>query len=214
LLSDLRSLLPAGSAAVRTGLWQASNAQYLAPAVFDTAARAFTVRLANPHLRLDGARATGAYEAFLPTAVLPSYLGLASAAAVDADSLVVTRTEGTRTTLVPAPVITRVAGGVELRITGIGYSLATYRVYGVSRALPTKVRSLGARRPSAARVRLSWKAPTRNGAMPVTTYRVRCGASAATVRGRSVIIRARAGVTCTVRPRSAAGYGPAALKRV
>ena len=125
-----------------------------------------------------------------------------------------TRTEGTRTTLVAAPVLTRVAAGVELRIAGIGYSTATYRVYGVARALPGKVRSLSVRRPSAARVRLSWKAPARSGAMPVTTYRVRCGTGAATVRARSVIIRARAGVTCTIRPHSAAGYGPAVLKRV
>ena len=50
--------------------------------------------------------------------------------------------------------------------------------------------------------------------MPVTTYRVRCGSSAATVRARTVIIRARAGVTCTIRPHSQAGYGPATLKRV
>ena len=79
---------------------------------------------------------------------------------------------------------------------------------------PRKVRALTVRRPSAARVRLSWKAPARAGAMPVTTYRVRCGSSAATVRARTVIIRARAGVTCTIRPALAAGYGPATLKRV
>jgi hypothetical protein len=214
VLSDLRTAVPPGGAAVRTGFWQASNAQYMGPAVFDTVTRAFTVRLGNPHLRLDGKAATGAYEAFLPNAVLPSYLGVAAAADVDPGSLVVTRTEGTRTTLVAAPVITRVATGVELRIAGLRYSTATYRVYGVARALPGKVRSLAARRPSAARVRLSWKAPARAGAMPVTTYRVRCGASAATVRARTVIIRARSGVTCSVRPHSAAGYGPAVLKRV
>ena len=129
--------------------------------MFDTATRAFTVRLGNPHLRLDGKPATGAYEAFLPNAVLPSYLGVAAAADVDPGSIVVTRTDGTRTTLVAAPVITRVTTGVELRIAGIGYSTATYRVYGVSRALPGKVRSLGVRRPSAARV-----APQLEGAGP------------------------------------------------
>ena len=214
VLSDLRAAAPTGGPAVRAGFWQASNAQYLGPAVFDTATRAFTVRLGNPHLRLDGKPATGAYEVFLPNAVLPSYLGVAAVADVDSGSLVVTRAEGTRTTLVTAPVITRVATGVEVRIAGIGYSTATYRVYGVSRALPGKIRSLGVRRPSAARVRLSWKAPARDGAMPVTTYRVRCGTSAATVRARTVIIRAKAGVTCSIRPHSAAGYGPAVLKRV
>lgn len=203
--------MPPGGAPIRAGFWQASDAQYTGPAVFDTVTRAFTVRLGNPHLRLDGTPAAGAYEVYLPNAVLPSYLG---AADVDAGSLLVTRTEGTRTALVAAPVITRVAGGVEVRIAGIGYSTATYRLYGVTRALPGKVRSLGVRRPSAARVRLSWKAPVRAGAMPVTTYRVRCGRSAATVRARSVIIRARAGVTCSIRPHSAAGYGPAVLKRV
>ncbi len=87
-------------------------------------------------------------------------------------------------------------------------------VYGVSRALPTRIRSLVVRRPSAARVRLSWKAPARAGAMPVTSYRVRCGAAAATVRARSVIIRAKSGVTCTIRPHSQAGYGTVVLKRV
>ncbi len=214
VLSDLRAAVPPGGPAIRAGLWQASNAQYLAPAVYDAAVRAFTVRLGNPHLRLSGAPATGAYEAFLPNAVLPSYLGIAAAGDVDAGSIVVTRTDGPRTRLVAAPVLTRVAGGVELRIAGIGYSTATYRIYGVSRALPTRIRSLGVRRPSAARVRLGWRAPARNGAMPVTTYRVRCGTSAATVRGRSVLIRARAGVTCSIRPHSAAGYGPAVLKRV
>ena len=213
VLSDLRTAVPPGGAAVQAGLWQASNAQFVAPAVFDTATRAFTARLGNPHLRPSGAPATGAYEVFLPNAALPSYLGI-TAAEVDSGSLVVTRTEGTRTTLVAAPVLTRTAAGVELRIAGIGYSLATYRVYGVARALPGKVRSVRVRRPSAARVRLSWKAPARSGAMPVTTYRVRCGTGAATVRTRSVIIRARAGVTCTIRPHSAAGYGPAVLKRV
>ncbi len=136
VLSDLRAAVPPGGAAVRAGFWQASNAQYTGAAVFDTATRAFTVRLGNPHLRLDGRPATGAYEAFLPNAVLPSYLGVAAAADVDPGSLVVTRTDGTRTTLVAAPVITRVTTGVELRIAGIGYSTATYRVYGVSRALP------------------------------------------------------------------------------
>ena len=202
------------AAALHTGFWEASNAQFHAPAAYDAAVRALSFRLGNPHLRLDGTAATGAYEAFLPSAVLPVYLGIATAAAVDSGSLVVTRTEGTRTTLVHAPTVTRVARGVELRIAGIGYSTATYRVYGLSRALPTKVRALTVRRPSAARVRLSWKTPARAGAMPVTTYRVRCGSSAATVRARTVIIRARAGVTCTIRPHSQAGYGPATLKRV
>ena len=87
-------------------------------------------------------------------------------------------------------------------------------MYGVSRALPGQGPVARRRRPSAARVRLSWKAPARSGAMAVTTYRVRCGTSAATVRARTVIIRARAGVTCSIRPHSAAGYGPAVLKRV
>ena len=137
MLSDLRSAVPPGGAAVQAGLWQASNAQFVAPAVFDAATRAFTARLGNPHLRADGAPATGAYEVFLPNAALPSYLGI-TAAEVDSGSLVVTRTEGTRTTLVAAPVLTRTAAGVELRIAGIGYSLATYRVYGVARALPAQ----------------------------------------------------------------------------
>ncbi|MDX6378695.1 MAG: hypothetical protein QOE98_2998 [Gaiellaceae bacterium] len=214
VLSDLRTAVPAGGPAIRAGFWEASNAQYHAPAVYDAAVRAVIVRLGNPHLRLDGKPATGAYEAFLPAAVLPSYLGITGTAAVDSDSLVVTRSVGGATTVVRAPAITRVGGGVELRIAGISYSTATYRVYGLARALPTKVRSLSVRRPAAARVRLGWKAPARAGAMPVTTYRVRCGSSAATVRGRSVIIRARAGVTCTIKPHSAAGYGPAVLKRV
>ncbi len=213
VVSDLRSLAPA-AAALQTGFWEASNAQFHAPAVYDAAVRALTIGLGNPHLRLDGTAAAGAYEAFLPNAVLPTYLGIATAAGVDSASLVVTRTDGVRATLVQGPTITRVAGGVEIRIAGIGYSTATYRVFGVSRALPTKIRSLTVRRPSAARVRLGWKVPARAGALPVTSYRVRCGASAATVRTRSVIIRARAGATCSIRAHSAAGYGPATLKRV
>ena len=213
VLTDLRALVPA-TAAIQTGFWEASNAQHHAAATYDAAVRALTVRLGNPHLRLDGTAATGTYEAFLPAAVLPVYLGIPTAAAVEPDSLVVTRTEGLRTTLVRAPTITRVAGGVELRVAGIAYSTATYRVYGISRALPTRIRSLTVRRPSAARVRLGWKAPARVGAMPVTSYRVRCGSSAATVRVRTVIIRASAGVTCTIRPHSQAGFGPATLKRV
>ena len=213
VLSDLRTAVPPGGAAVQAGLWQASNAQFVAPAVFDTATRAFTARLGNPHLRPSGAPATGAYEVFLPER---------------------------RAALVPGDHGRRGRLGQPGRHPHRGHAhhagrrtrpdahrrrrRAAHRGHRLlARDLPGLWRGPGAAGqgavgegapPSAARVRLSWKAPARSGAMPVTTYRVRCGTGAATVRTRSVIIRARAGVTCTIRPHSAAGYGPAVLKRV
>ncbi len=213
-LTDLRGFTPTTEAAVRLGFWEASNAQHHPASLYDAERRAFTVALANPHMRADGLPATGAYEAFLPMVLLAAYLGITDHTAVSASSIVVTRTDGVRTVLAPPPVITRVPAGVEVRIGGIGYSAPILRLYGRERALPTKPRSVRVRRPTASKVRLTWLAPTRSGAMPVLSYRVRCGTRSVTVTLRRADLTVPAGRTCTVKARTRVGYGPQASVRV
>jgi hypothetical protein len=213
-VTDLRGFAPPADAALRSGFWEASNAEYHPASLYDPARRALTVTLANPHLRADGLPATGAYEAFLPNAMLATYLGIADPASIVASSIVVTRTDGARTTLASPPIITRVAGGVEVRIGGIGYSAPTLRLYGRERALPAKPRSVRVRRPTGSKVRLTWLAPTRSGAMPILSYRVRCGTRSITVKLRQAELTVPAGRTCTVKARTRVGYGPQASVRV
>ena len=170
--------------------------------------------MANTHLRADGARATGAYEAFLPDGLLLHYFGIVDPASVTTASLVVTRTDGSAASLAAPPTITQVPGGVTIRIAGIGYSAPTYRVFRRARALPGRVRALKATRLDVTRVQLRWRAPRSSGALPVRRFSVRCSGHAASTRNRRVRIAAGAGTTCTVRARSAVGLGPVTRVRV
>jgi hypothetical protein len=186
-----------------------SNAQDYA-ALRDSDLNALEVKLANPHLRSPGVRATGYYETFLPNQMLVRAFHVVNPTALSRRSFTVERVDSTD------PVsftVTRERGGIRVVINAIGYSAPVYRIRPKA-TRPGAPPAVGVRRIARHQVRVIFRAPTDGGAR-VTSYAARChGRGGAWHYGRSktspITVRhvPRRKVTCQLRAVNKVGVGP------
>ena len=198
-----------------TGLLHAFNAQDH-NIYYDYETNSLVVQLANPHLKEAGVVATGAYQTFLPYAMLTGMMGVPDPSTLTGGSFDVSLA-GSST---PVPfTLTHHDDGVDIRIPDITYSTPSYRITPrtTTPGAPLLRRVV---RVAAAAVRVAFAPPVADGGAAVTGYTARCrrgaapwhyGTGAASpIRVRHLPVRP---VTCQVRATNLVGAGAWSLPK-
>lgn len=200
----------------RTGYVHVYNAQD-AYEIYDPDTNSIEVRMANPHLRMDGVTpATGSYQSFLPDAMLINDMNVPDPTTLTTGSFRITRVGSTAA---PLTTITREAGGVRITIDDIHFSTPRYRIR-PKVTTPGAPRRVKVTKPSAHSAKVSFKRPLANGGAAITKYQARCqkgsGAWHTGSAGSSPIVvksLPRGVVSCQVRAVNRLGGGTWSARR-
>ncbi|WP_151084131.1 hypothetical protein [Nocardioides cynanchi] len=206
---DASTGLTAAQIAARRGYLNVYNAED-AYWFYDSGRNSLVMRMANPHLRSPGVRATGSFQTRIPDAMLIDQLNVPDPRALTARSFSVVRTGSGAVPIT----LTRVRGAVDIRVKGVTFSTPEYSIH--PRPTPPGAPRWGSlRRVGRHQVRATFRAPRADGGLPVKVYAVRCrrgtGSWHSATGGRSPLTVGpvpTGRLTCELRAHNKRGWGP------